>query len=111
MKIGKRRKERGMLRDLDDPDFVQKLVDNYTPDPNDMGMVFFRTLQRNLERRIVLLEAKPYSEQRMKWLKEHESDLAETKKLQAQWIRSQARLDYMERTDPNNPIWREIRSK
>ena len=105
MKIGKRREEKRTWRDLDDPKFVQELVDNYIPDPNDQDMVIFYTLQRNSERMIAQLKAKPYSEQRMKWLKNHESILARVKESQEQWIRAAAVIAYLERLlYPNNPI-------
>ncbi|MDE0019851.1 MAG: hypothetical protein OXT69_00510 [Candidatus Poribacteria bacterium] len=103
MKIGKRREEKKTRRDLNDPRFVQELVDNYIPDPNDQGMVVFRTLQHNAERMIAQLKAKPYSKQRMEWLKTHESILATAKKLQEQCIRNQAVINYLERIDPYNP--------
>ncbi|MDE0019853.1 MAG: hypothetical protein OXT69_00520 [Candidatus Poribacteria bacterium] len=96
--LERQRKERGPtpLDDLD-PDFVQELVDNYTPDPNDEGMVVLRTLQSNAERLIVRLKADPYSdsEQQMKSLKKQESSLAEIKKLQEQLIRNRAVFGYL----------------
>ncbi|MDE0019849.1 MAG: hypothetical protein OXT69_00500 [Candidatus Poribacteria bacterium] len=110
MKIGKRREEKKTRRDLNDPRFVQELVDNYIPDPNDQGMVVFHTLQRNAERAIAQLKAKPYSKQRMKWLKQHEDVLAELKKAQAEWIRAAAALAYLEKLNPSNPIFRELKS-
>ena len=104
MRIGKRREEKRTWRDLlNDPRFVQELVDNYIPDPNDQGMIVFYTLQRNAERMIAKLKAEPYSKQRMEWLKTHESILATAKKLQEQCIRNQAVIDYLERIDPYNP--------
>ncbi|MDE0019850.1 MAG: hypothetical protein OXT69_00515 [Candidatus Poribacteria bacterium] len=102
MEIGTRREERGTLRDLlNDPKFVQELVDNYTPDPNDMAV--FLKVQRSVGNGIARIKTKPYCEQQMKKLKERESDLAELKKAQTEWIRAAAVLDYLDRTDPNKP--------